>query len=83
RDGVEGMIVQPASPAVIENAVRILVEAPEVRRRLAAAARTRARDFDFERTVRAYESYYGKLVTVRRAGAFSAMFDVSPPAQVA
>lgn len=62
RDRNEGCIVEPGSAMAIADALRTLFAQPDARRRLAAAARAHARDFDFDCTVRAYEAYYRSLL---------------------
>ena len=63
RDGVEGRIAEPGSATAIAEALGILANTSEVRYRLAAAARARASDFDFNSTVRAYEAYYRAVLS--------------------
>lgn len=58
RNGTEGWIVGPDHPARIAALLTKLASAPGVRRQLGEAAKRRAREFDFSRTVRAYEAYY-------------------------
>ncbi len=65
RDGVEGCVVGPRCSSAVADALIMLATAPDVRRRLATAAKGRAADFDFQKTVAAYEEYYKKLVAPR------------------
>ncbi len=63
RDGVEGRIVEPGSVTQIVEALGVLASGSEIRHRFAAAARARARDYDFNQTVRAYEAYYRAVLS--------------------
>jgi glycosyltransferase involved in cell wall biosynthesis len=65
RDNVDGCIVQANSEGPIADALAMLAGSPEVRHRLGTAARDRAKNYSFERTVRAYEDYYQSLVTLK------------------
>ncbi|MGD2107895.1 MAG: glycosyltransferase [Phycisphaerae bacterium] len=65
RDNRAGRIVPPNDPAALANALRDLGSSPELRRQYARAARTRAADFRFDRTVAAYENYYESLLAPR------------------
>ena len=62
RDGIEGCIVEPGSPMAITDALRELGQSPELRQRFAASARARAAEYDFDRTVCAYQEYYRTLL---------------------
>ncbi len=62
RQGVEGHIVEPGCHEAIGEALKIFADSPAVRRRFGAAAKVRARDYDFGDTVRAYQAYYHKLI---------------------
>jgi len=58
----EGLIVEPQSATALAQALRTLVFAPDLCRRLGAAARARARIYNFEQVVRRYERYYRMLI---------------------
>lgn len=61
-DGIDGVLVPPADPAALAEALAALLADPERRRRLAGAGRDRvARIFRFEDMVRAYEALYDGL----------------------
>lgn len=62
RNGIDGRIVEPSSCAAIADALTLLARNPDHHRGFAAAARTRAEEYDFDRTVHAYEAYYRALV---------------------
>lgn len=62
RNYQDGLIIEPQSPTAIAQAVRMLTEEPELRRKLGAAARGRALAYGFDRAVQNYERYYGNLV---------------------
>jgi len=60
--GRHGLLVPPARPAELAEAMLALARDLELRKRLAAAARRRARDFDWDRLVEHYlEAYRGLL----------------------
>jgi glycosyltransferase involved in cell wall biosynthesis len=58
EDGVSGILVAPGDADALARALAALAGDPERRRRLAAAARTRAEAFDVNATVRALEDVY-------------------------
>jgi len=58
RDGIEGRIVEPGSCTSFANALVLLCREKALRLRFAAAARERAREYEFSQTVSAYERYY-------------------------
>jgi glycosyltransferase involved in cell wall biosynthesis len=62
RNHREGLIVEPQSATALTQALRTLVFAPDLRRRLGAAALARARSYNFEQVVRRYECYYRRLI---------------------
>ena len=62
RQGIEGLVVDSSRPEAIGEALRILTSDPAVCRRFAVAALARASDYDFDDTVRAYETYYQQLI---------------------
>ncbi|UCC30333.1 MAG: glycosyltransferase [Phycisphaerales bacterium] len=81
RDGIEGRIVEPGSPSAITDALTVLGQSPDLCQRFAASARTRAAEYDFDRTARAYEAYYRTLLVTpdkTTAGVISAT--MYPPA---
>ncbi len=80
RDGRDGLIIEPHSSTAIVHAIRALVDSPDLRASLSVAARNRAQDFDFERTVQEYERYYGTLIEEkgRRAWAGKRERDARP-----
>jgi phosphatidylinositol alpha-mannosyltransferase len=59
RDGVEGLFVRPKDAEALAQALRLLAEDPELRDRLGAAGRVRARDFAWgvvaEQVLQVYE----------------------------
>ncbi len=62
RQGIEGLVVDSSHHEAIGEALKILTNDPAVCRRFAVAALARASDYDFDDTVRAYETYYQQLV---------------------
>ncbi len=68
RNHRDGLIIEPHSATALAQALRTLVFAPDLRRRLGAAALGRARSYNFEQVVRRYERYYHMLLasTARR-----------------
>ena len=62
RDGVEGRIIQPGSGTSLADLIVQLANNPEMRRRFATAAKTRAKQYDFQETVHLYERYYHGLL---------------------
>jgi L-malate glycosyltransferase len=70
QDGVNGLLVPPGDPTSLAAAVRRLVEDPELRVRLGAAARRRAEeDYSRQAMVRRFERFYEGLVAGGRAAA--------------
>ena len=57
-DGVDGLVVPPDSPAALADAIVRLVEDPELRTRLGAAARGRSTMFDVTTATREIEAIY-------------------------
>ncbi len=57
-DGVEGRLVAPERPDLLADAIGELVGDPAARRRYAAAAASRAGEFDVKRSVRRIEAVY-------------------------
>jgi glycosyltransferase involved in cell wall biosynthesis len=49
RDGIEGFVVEPRDVDVLAHRMEQLGNAPELRARMSAAARCRARNFDWPR----------------------------------
>jgi glycosyltransferase involved in cell wall biosynthesis len=58
EDGLSGILVAPGDADELARALAALEGDPERRRRLGAAARTRAEAFDVRATVRALEDVY-------------------------
>ena len=65
RDNVEGFVVRPGSPSRIADALARLVRRSAEPERFGRAARARAQEYDFDRTVRAYEAYYERKISAR------------------
>ncbi|HEY7509304.1 MAG TPA: glycosyltransferase [Vicinamibacteria bacterium] len=61
EDGASGLLVPPADPAALADAIACLAERPDRRRALGRAARLRAEAFDIRETVRRLESLYARL----------------------
>ncbi len=61
RDQIEGRIVPANDPLALGKVLRQFATAPGLRDRYAEAAKARAADFRFDRTVQAYETYYEAL----------------------
>lgn len=68
RDGREGLIVPVGDAAALAQAMLTLAADPELRCRLAVAARVRAGHFAFTRTVQAYEDLYEGVLNERTSG---------------
>lgn len=58
RDNVEGFVVPSGDPKVLSDRLILLGRSGQRRRELATATRQRAQEFDFNRTIKAYEDYY-------------------------
>ena len=58
----DGLLVPPADPRALSDAVVRLLTEPELRTRLGDAARVRAADFDIRNAVRRMEEVYGELL---------------------
>lgn len=68
EDGYEGLLVEPGDPEAIARAIRQLRSDPELPIRIGEAARLRIeRDFNIERTARAYLHAYDELLNGRAA----------------
>jgi glycosyltransferase involved in cell wall biosynthesis len=65
EDGASGLLVPPADPAALADAIACLAERPDRRRALGRAARLRAEAFDIRETVRRLESLYARLGSPR------------------
>jgi glycosyltransferase involved in cell wall biosynthesis len=66
EDGEEAVLVEPQDDAALAAAIGRLLNDPEERRRLGAAAvRRQRRDFRFEQTLAAIEDLYEQLYAVR------------------
>jgi glycosyltransferase involved in cell wall biosynthesis len=64
--GVDGILTPPADPASLADAILRLAEQPEDRRRMAAAATTKAERYDINRTLRTLERHYERAARHRR-----------------
>lgn len=68
--GKTGLLLDDASPGKIAAALRLLIEDPDLRRRLGEAAAEHARQrFDPQRNARAVEAVYDSLLGLRRDAA--------------
>jgi glycosyltransferase involved in cell wall biosynthesis len=66
EDGEEAVLVEPQDDAALAAGIGRLLNDPEERRRLGAAAlRRQRRDFRFEQTLAAIEDLYEQLYAVR------------------
>jgi glycosyltransferase involved in cell wall biosynthesis len=63
REKVEGLIVPSDGIESLATAIMRLASTPALRNRFAAASRVRAENYNFARTVRAYELWYASLLT--------------------
>ena len=61
-DGVDGMVVPPGRPSELADAIQRLVDDPELRKRLGAAAKERSSMFDVSSACREIEGIYRALV---------------------
>ena len=61
HDGVDALLVPPGDPAALADALQRVVQDPQLRARLAAAAAARAPEFDIARTVVVLEAAYERL----------------------
>jgi glycosyltransferase involved in cell wall biosynthesis len=61
-DRESGLMVPPGDAGHLHDALQLLVEDPELRRRLGAEARARARRFTTSRVVPTIEDLYGSLL---------------------
>jgi glycosyltransferase involved in cell wall biosynthesis len=62
-DGVDGLLTTPGDAAELATAMRRLVDEPELRAKLAAAARERSREFTPERTAARLLAVYRQVVS--------------------
>lgn len=61
-DGVNGLLVPPAQPQALADAITAILRDGELRERLGGAAGRRARDFDIRTAVRRTEQVYEELL---------------------
>jgi glycosyltransferase involved in cell wall biosynthesis len=61
-DGRDGLLVPAGQPAALATAIGRLLDDVDLRSRLGAAARERARDFDIARAVRFMEQWYEEIL---------------------
>jgi len=70
RGGENGLLVPPQDAVALADAIRRLVEDPQLRNRMGSAGRVRAeREFGIEAVVRAHLDLYGELVDHDARGA--------------
>ncbi len=63
QDGVDGLLVPPASPEALSDAIVELMQNPQLRHRLANAGREKVLGrFSFEQMIRQYEEVYEELL---------------------
>lgn len=62
RDGVDGLVVPPAQPVALADAIIALLDDRELRSRLGDSARERAAAFDIRAAVRRMEEVYTRLL---------------------
>ena len=68
-DGETGFLVPPADPTALATALEKLIRDPELRARVGAAGRERARElFSLARYVGEFENLYGRLLACAGAG---------------
>ncbi len=67
QDGRSGLLVPPASPDALADAILRVLREPQLRATLIEGGRARAEDFRFERMMRAYEGVYDELGIGARA----------------
>lgn len=66
EDGVTGLLVPPASPEALADAIATLLKDPDRRRRMGVAGRRRVEQhFRFEAMMRRYEDLYDELLAAR------------------
>ena len=61
RDGLDGIVIEPAS-VELASAMRLYLGDPELRLRHGASAHERAREYTLERQIGQFESLYRKLI---------------------
>jgi glycosyltransferase involved in cell wall biosynthesis len=64
-DQVEGLVVQPSDPAGLTRALRLLSQDIDLRERLGAAAKARAKEFGASTVIPRIEETYRKLIESR------------------
>lgn len=67
RDGESGLLVAPADAPALTAALERVVADPDLRLRLALAARERAADYTWEAVARRTAAFYEQAVALRRA----------------
>ncbi len=77
--GEAGLLVDPTSPAALENALGRILDEPELRARCAARGPVQARKFDWRRSARALRAAYRQAIAARADGAPAAHH--APPAR--
>jgi len=65
EDGVNARLVPPDDPAALAHAIESLLDAPEERRRLGAAAKELARAFRWDRIAARHMELYQALLKAR------------------
>jgi glycosyltransferase involved in cell wall biosynthesis len=67
--GRTGLLVKPGDPAALAAAIDAVLGDPEVARRMGAAARERAPEYDWERVADEVRALYDEVLAARRAEA--------------
>jgi glycosyltransferase involved in cell wall biosynthesis len=62
EDGVEGFLVPGGDEKLLADRISVLASSPSLRRSMAAAARRRARDFDWFTCTETYLALFGQLI---------------------
>jgi glycosyltransferase involved in cell wall biosynthesis len=77
-DGTTGLLVEPGSPVEMRNALRRLIDDPDLRRRMALAGAERARVFSADAVVPRFEDAYRSMGVEAKAP--REQFEVAGPA---